>query len=118
MWVSNRWLNCRTQIVGALVSGGVAVLVVAQVSDEVGKNEGSFPEICLHSYDIVSLCFSFFFCSSSSLPMYYYFISIFLSFKVLTDSFDFTFMFSHHDYIRLKIFLIQLFLCLIILISH
>ena len=28
MWVSNRWLNCRTQLTGATVSGGVALLVV------------------------------------------------------------------------------------------
>ena len=33
MWVSNRWLNCRTQLTGAVVSGGVAMLVVAKVSD-------------------------------------------------------------------------------------
>jgi ABC-type multidrug transport system fused ATPase/permease subunit len=28
MWISNRWLNARTQFIGALVSGGVAYLVV------------------------------------------------------------------------------------------
>jgi ABC-type multidrug transport system fused ATPase/permease subunit len=30
MWMSNRWLNCRTQLTGAVVSGGVAILVVAK----------------------------------------------------------------------------------------
>jgi ABC-type multidrug transport system fused ATPase/permease subunit len=28
MWVANRWLNCRTQLTGAVVSGGTAMLVV------------------------------------------------------------------------------------------
>ena len=30
MWVANRWLNCRTQLTGAVVSGGVAMLVVTR----------------------------------------------------------------------------------------
>jgi ABC-type multidrug transport system fused ATPase/permease subunit len=28
LWVANRWLNCRTQLTGAVVSGGTAMLVV------------------------------------------------------------------------------------------
>jgi ABC-type multidrug transport system fused ATPase/permease subunit len=30
MWISNRWLNIRTQFIGAIVAGGVAFLVVRE----------------------------------------------------------------------------------------